>query len=388
MSAALDQAFETQRLRLVETVTRTAVATWDLTFHEREAATAQMVQLVEAGTGQMAALVDAYMTASLREAGENVAPQGEAGGGYTVQELRGVPGDAVYDRPFGAIGGQLEEGAEFAVAMEASRERLRREIRTDLQLAQVKAAQALVTGDNGIAGWRRAVVGTCAYCAAHNDEYRGEDPMPIHQNCRCGVAPVIQDRKITNKTESVKDDELGHVLDKTQPPAYTEAQLDDALEYYHSPQAFELNDKLRRGAELTAEEKEVVRVLDAAMGELPFDAELFRGVPDVEEVFGMTLDEIQALAGSGGKEWSQKSFMSTSNSWSAADDFATGISFGDQVPVILKIRAPAGTRALRVPAGDYGDQDEWLLPRGLKLIIDGLYLKSDPPTIFAHLAKK
>jgi len=150
------------------------------------------------------------------------------------------------------------------------------------------------------------------------------------------------------------------------------ASLDDALVHYHSPASFELNAALRSGAPLTPEQEETVAQLDAAFEPLPRPMVLYRGVPSKSHID----------PGGG--------YVSTSATPDAAWDFSYGQSGPADDPVILEIAVDAGTPALRVPAGDWGDQDEWLLPRGTRVVPAGPERPPvgphEPPTQAAHLA--
>lgn len=161
--------------------------------------------------------------------------------------------------------------------------------------------------------------------------------------------------------------------------------VETPIEYYHTPKAFELNSSLRAQAELTAEQMRVVKGLDAGMVASAEERVLYRGLPDLGEVFGRTtVTEMKTDIGS---VWSQRSYLSTSAQRDLADDFATGQAFGDNVPVIVRIVAPKGTPMLRVPEGPYGNQDEWLLPRGVKLTIKSIDKTQDPPVITMVVTK-
>lgn len=229
MSAVLDQRVEDRRLLLVERTVGIAKQVFDAEHNDRERVLDRLAGVVEAGQRAMVPLVDAYMTTAVRATGETAKHRGLLGTDYVA--LRGVPTRDVYDRVFGALGGQLLEGADFHTAMEAARSRLEREVRTDLQLTQVRVAQALISEDPNIAGWKRGVVGTCEYCASQaGQEFSDQDPMPFHENCRCSVQPVFADEPITNRIEGeIRDKELGPVLDKSVPaPVPASAALERA----------------------------------------------------------------------------------------------------------------------------------------------------------------
>lgn len=73
---------------------------------------------------------------------------------------------------------------------------LRQAINLDSQMAQRRAANAVVEADTRIVGWRRQVNpgsgGTCGLCVAASTQlYRKQSLMAIHPMCRCSVYPVM-----------------------------------------------------------------------------------------------------------------------------------------------------------------------------------------------------
>lgn len=218
MSAELDAVYRSQRLRLTRTIAAAAAAEWASAYRDRERAVATLVPLVEAGQAQTVALVSGYMTAKATAAGEPVATRGLERELYTIAALRGLSAAEVYERPFGALGGQLAQGAEFAQAFASSRASLDRLVRTDLQLAQTHAARDWMAGEERVVGYRR-VLGpgkNCSLCiSASTRTYFKADLLPIHERCGCSVAPLFGDRPVTSvgtKVRVVDDPELGRRL--------------------------------------------------------------------------------------------------------------------------------------------------------------------------------
>jgi 2'-5' RNA ligase len=141
------------------------------------------------------------------------------------------------------------------------------------------------------------------------------------------------------------------------------ASRQEAIDYYHSPKAFELNAALRSGKELTAEQESIRRALDLAFEEAGIAKTLWRGAPDAVAIFGKAVPKKGQIV-----DW--PGYSSTSASEDVADVFATGIAGPGDRPVLMRISVPSDMPLLRIPAGDYGDQDEWLMPRGLRLRVD------------------
>lgn len=194
MSVQLDNAYQAQRARLSNAVMAGAAAVWAEGFRDRERTIGQVVPFVEVGLGLTVSLVDAYMAAKATAAGERAVVKGLDPALYTIAALRGLPAAEVYERPFGALGGQLAEGAEFGAALQASQAALGRLVRTDLQLAQTRSARDWMAGEERVVGYRR-VLGpgkNCSLCvSASSRTYRKEDLAPIHD--RCGrAAPSLR----------------------------------------------------------------------------------------------------------------------------------------------------------------------------------------------------
>lgn len=139
--------------------------------------------------------------------------------------------------------------------------------------------------------------------------------------------------------------------------------LDDALDYYHTPASFDLNARLRSGEPLTDRQADVVRELDSGFTPAPNDLTVYRGVTDVSAMgvgrFSDDYGGARAL-----NHFKDDGYMSTSLVRDDAENFAFGAAGPDDRPVMMELHVPAGTPILEVPAGDYGDQHEILLPRG------------------------
>lgn len=215
MSAAIDATYRSQRLRLASTVTAQALRTWDITYRERDRAIATLVPLVLAGQSQTVRLVEAYMLAKARNAGEPVRRRDLPRELYTVGVLRGVPADEVYGRPFGALGAHLERGESFAEAMASARAAVGKLASTDLQLAQTHAARDFMSAEERVVGYRRVLGGgkNCSLCvSASTRTYRKDDLAPIHERCGCSVAPLFGEAPVASVGTTVKvieDPEIG-----------------------------------------------------------------------------------------------------------------------------------------------------------------------------------
>lgn len=208
--ASVDGVYRSQRLRLISAVNAATASAWAAGFRDRERVIQEVLRVVYAGQAQTVALVDAYMAAKAQTSVQGLNPDR-----YTVPVLRGLPGEEVYDRPFGALGGQLAAGAEFAAALTSSREALGRLVRTDMQLAQTHSARDWMSREDRVVGYRRVLGGgkNCSLCvSAATRTYRKEDLMPIHERCTCSVEPLFGSAPVASVGTTVRvdnDPELG-----------------------------------------------------------------------------------------------------------------------------------------------------------------------------------
>lgn len=186
----LDGAYRSQRLRLTSAVTSTATGLWARGRRDEQQALEDVLRVVYAGQRQMVALVDAFMGIKAR-----TGPQGLDPSRYTVEAIRGVPAEELYRRPWGALGGQLAQGASFASAADSAAASLAKLVRTDLQLSQTHAARDWMTGDPSVTAYRRDpgpdICDLCDRASQHT--YHPGDLAPIHEHCSCGVIPLFDE---------------------------------------------------------------------------------------------------------------------------------------------------------------------------------------------------
>lgn len=143
---------------------------------------------------QMAVLTDQYVAASLAEqTGRPVDPVGVE----LPDDLRGVPEDEVYERPYTQLWWNLSQGVPFDDALDRADHRAEVLAATDLQMARVRAAQQAISQQPGAAGWRRVLRGErdCLLClVAATQRYRKQELAAIHPGCDCEVEPIPGDR--------------------------------------------------------------------------------------------------------------------------------------------------------------------------------------------------
>ncbi|MGW1998143.1 hypothetical protein [Embleya sp. NPDC001921] len=138
----------------------------------------------------MAALTDRYIAASLAEqTGEAFEPVGIE----LPEDLRGVPTQAVYERPYVQLWTDLKNGKSFDQALGEAGRRATVLADTDLQLARTHASRQAIAGQPGAAGWKRVPTGprNCLLClVASTQRYRRQDLAAIHPQCHCIVEPI------------------------------------------------------------------------------------------------------------------------------------------------------------------------------------------------------
>jgi hypothetical protein len=149
---ALDAAYQRNRREIASKVADAVEQAWKNNLDGgRDVFIKQAVMLVQGGMQATAVLLSAYFTTKARISSGNstlrptVIPARE----LTVEALRGVPADEVYGRPFGALGFQLAQGAEFDAAAETGQSYARKLAMTDLQLASTHATKRWIEAHNG-----------------------------------------------------------------------------------------------------------------------------------------------------------------------------------------------------------------------------------------------
>ncbi|PRX95580.1 hypothetical protein [Allonocardiopsis opalescens] len=196
------QEFAAQRRGLTEQLIDALLALFRSlgAWHEPQAAefAAQAVPMVHGAQQMMGALV-AARTAELASAalGVPVTPPGLPDD--VLVDLRGVPGELVYHRPFATVYTHLGRGEQLDEALQRGATRLAEIAEADLQQTYAHAAQAAMEAVDVPAAdrprfWRRVLVGSenCGLCVvASTQRYRVEDLNPIHPGCDCEVAGIF-----------------------------------------------------------------------------------------------------------------------------------------------------------------------------------------------------
>ena len=173
------------------------------------------------------------------------------------------------------------------------------------ELARVQTeAQKLSFERNGYEEYQFLALGTaCGICSALDQKHfpvkdmmPGENAPPMHPNCRCSTSAYM-DREAFDRWLEKQESRL--TLNE-----------EAAVVRYISPDAYSLNDKLRRNAnsELTDLEREWIKNLDAALEKLPnYKGNLNRSVTfSFEEDVQKYFDEFDVE-----KEYIPKQYLST-----------------------------------------------------------------------------
>ena len=195
------------RARLTDTI----VADWRRTGFD-DADVPATVERVLNGQRAIVAAVDADLAAitavTTRTRSDPIGVNPEPLIGRTARN--GVLLEEIYSRPrVAARRSGFDQGIQY----------LRHAINVDSQLAQRRAAHAIVIADRRIVGWRRQVNpgggSTCGLCvAAASNTYGKQDLLPIHPMCRCSVYPVYATDPVSG---SVLDrDRLQAVYDRSE----------------------------------------------------------------------------------------------------------------------------------------------------------------------------
>lgn len=197
LQQALTDRYDALSTSLRDRVVAFVMAAFDTLGDYRDEDAAQFAEtvlpIVLASQQQMGQITDAYLSAMIADMlGEAVLGTPEA----LPEDLRGVPPDEVYRRPFVQTWTALSAGKGFAEALGEGRNRLLSITETDLQLARRQSARgALRRG--GVQFYRRRLGSgkNCALCTiASTQRYRVADLMPIHPGCHCRPEPIAGKR--------------------------------------------------------------------------------------------------------------------------------------------------------------------------------------------------
>jgi hypothetical protein len=104
----------------------------------------------------------------------------------------GATPDEVYTRPFVTVWAELGKGTQWPDAVRIGRDRAMSAAATDVQLAFRDTLTEVGQVSDVTMGYQRvADAGACDFCQeVDGAQFLTDDPMPLHNNCGCGVEPV------------------------------------------------------------------------------------------------------------------------------------------------------------------------------------------------------
>lgn len=153
---------------------------------------------------------DAYLAAYLTAAGVATDVRGLDPAAYR----RPVPNDVLWRRPYTQMRLRLEQGAAFPEASRFGSQMAGLIAATDLEYAHRGASRDWMKSEPDLTGYRRVLdpaSDSCGLCVASSDQlYHVEDLLPIHDRCRCTVAPVSTSRRF-----GLSEGRYQQVLDQT-----------------------------------------------------------------------------------------------------------------------------------------------------------------------------
>lgn len=196
----LDRAYDQSVHRVRTQLLRLAKSHWNGLDSWRDADFERLLKVLvprlEAGQQEIANLTDAYIRRlAIDEFGKirNGLPVAA-----TTWELRGVPSETVYHRPFATTYAALASGKAVSAAVAEGRERLIDVVSSGAQLAKTHSARGAMSR-SGFTKFQRTLTGreNCAMCVlASTQRYHKEDLLPMHPGCDCGVKPFESDMDV------------------------------------------------------------------------------------------------------------------------------------------------------------------------------------------------
>lgn len=174
-----------------------------------------VVPIIEASQVSMASITEVYLTEVLGDLLDEVPDL--PGVSADMTNLRPVPTDEVYKRPFVETWTGLSQGQGLEAAVATGLDRLLRLAEDDLSLAHRRTALMVIDNSDRVTGYRRIIRpelargGTCGLCAsAAQNVYRRRDLLPVHTRCHCEVMPIVRTTSgsIKDPGEGVNDADL------------------------------------------------------------------------------------------------------------------------------------------------------------------------------------
>jgi hypothetical protein len=204
------------KARLQTIASRIAVAAWDrLPGYDRENVDEFLSTALPPLHGanlQSVALTEAYLARKLGRL-----PLGVSADSIVAGIRNGAAPATVYERAFIQVWSDLGKQTSWEQAVQAGRSRVESAAATDVQLSFRDTLIDIGQQDERVVGWQRvADSGACDFCQeVDGARLASEDPMPLHNNCGCGVDPITEPFTPTPRPDTVAihdHGELGPVL--------------------------------------------------------------------------------------------------------------------------------------------------------------------------------
>lgn len=192
--ASLADAHLVAQERLRTTAAQVVAAIWTgLAAYNREDVDewlSAVIPVVEAAQRQSVALTDAYLARAIDRRPLGIDPADLIGSAVRA----GTPMETVYQRPFVQTWGALGRGVRYEDAVAQGLHRATNMAATDVQLAHLRAYNAIGAADERIVGYQRVPdASACTFCRTiAGRRYHKQALQPIHAHCGCGVAPITE----------------------------------------------------------------------------------------------------------------------------------------------------------------------------------------------------
>lgn len=185
----------TLRLAMTEWVRRWFLAAESFRDADADRYVAEVLPVAAGAQQALASLAWVYQAKMLADiTGDLTAPAPVPVASVTGLALRGVEPQVVYRRPFAEIYRRISDGASLTDAVTAGERRAQQIAITDLQLTDMRTANAVLSNDpRAPQYYRRTLTGheNCGLCIiASTQRYHRRQLAAIHPGCDCGVAPL------------------------------------------------------------------------------------------------------------------------------------------------------------------------------------------------------
>lgn len=153
-----------------------------------------VVPVVEGAQLRASAMAEGYLRALLGSMGAQGPTVGVTPQQAATAALRGLSGQALWERPFHTVWWGLSRGISFDDAKQSGLSRALNLASTNLQLAKTQMSQRVLSANQRVTGYKRVLSGKedCALCSlAAKNTYHKAELLPIHGGCDCNVAPIV-----------------------------------------------------------------------------------------------------------------------------------------------------------------------------------------------------